>query len=382
MRPIPVSVADYRAAARRCLPAFLDDYVEGGAGVEQTLAANVADWSRWRIRQRVLVDVAAVSTRTRLLDEEIALPVVLAPVGLAGLMAPRGEAAAARAAQAVGVPFTLSTVGICGVAEVRAASGVPPWFQLYMLRDRGLVAALLEQVWAAGCRTLVFTIDLPMPGPRHRDARHGLGLSGWRPKLLKLAALLARPGWIWRVGVRGKPHAFGNLDQRVPEARDLDAFRRWVDTQFDPSVTWADIDWLRARWPGRLLLKGLLDADDVPAALGTGADALVVSNHGGRQLDGAPSTARALPALAAAVDRRCALLVDGGIRSGVDVFRAVALGADAVLIGRPWVWALAAAGAPGVARLLHTWQEELRVTLALAGVTRVADLGPHHLQPD
>lgn len=382
MRPIPVSVADYRAAARRRLPAFLDDYVEGGAGVEQTLAANVADWSRWRIRQRVLVDVAGVSTRTRLLDEEIALPVVLAPVGLAGLMAPRGEAAAARAAQAVGVPFTLSTVGICGVAEVRAASGVPPWFQLYKLRDRGLVAALLEQVWAAGCRTLVFTIDLPMPGPRHRDARHGLGLSGWRPKLLKLAALLARPGWVWRVGVHGKPHAFGNLDQRVPEARDLDAFRRWVDTQFDPSVTWADIDWLRARWPGRLLLKGLLDADDVPAALGTGADALVVSNHGGRQLDGAPSTARALPALAAAVDRRCALLVDGGIRSGVDVFRAVALGADAVLIGRPWVWALAAAGAPGVARLLHTWQEELRVTLALAGVTRVADLGPHHLQPD
>lgn len=382
MRPIPVSVADYRAAARRRLPAFLDDYVEGGAGVEQTLAANVADWSRWRIRQRVLVDVAGVSTRTRLLDEEIALPVVLAPVGLAGLMAPRGEAAAARAAQAVGVPFTLSTVGICGVAEVRAASGVPPWFQLYMLRDRGLIAALLEQVWAAGCRTLVFTIDLPMPGPRHRDARHGLGLSGWRPKLLKLAALLARPGWIWRVGVHGKPHAFGNLDQRVPEARDLDAFRRWVDTQFDPSVTWADIDWLRARWPGRLLLKGLLDADDVPAALGTGADALVVSNHGGRQLDGAPSTARALPALAAAVDRRCALLVDGGIRSGVDVFRAVALGADAVLIGRPWVWALAAAGAPGVARLLHTWQEELRVTLALAGGTRVADLGPHHLQPD
>lgn len=382
MRPIPVSVADYRAAARRRLPAFLDDYVEGGAGVEQTLAANVADWSRWRIRQRVLVDVAGVSTRTRLLDEEIALPVVLAPVGLAGLMAPRGEAAAARAAQAVGVPFTLSTVGICGVAEVCAASGVPPWFQLYMLRDRGLVAALLEQVWAAGCRTLVFTIDLPMPGPRHRYARHGLGLSGWRPKLLKLAALLARPGWIWRVGVHGKPHAFGNLDQRVPEARDLDAFRRWVDTQFDPSVTWADIDWLRARWPGRLLLKGLLDADDVPAALGTGADALVVSNHGGRQLDGAPSTARALPALAAAVDRRCALLVDGGIRSGVDVFRAVALGADAVLIGRPWVWALAAAGAPGVARLLHTWQEELRVTLALAGVTRVADLGPHHLQPD
>lgn len=379
---MPVTVADYRAAARRRLPAFLDDYVDGGAGSEQTLAANVADWSRWRIRQRVLVDVAGVSTRTRLLDEDLTLPVLLAPVGLAGLMARRGEAEAARAARAVGVPFTLSTVGICGVEEVRAAAGVPPWFQLYMLRDRGLVAALLEQVWAAGCRTLVFTIDLPMPGPRHRDARHGLGQGGWRPKLLKLAALLARPGWIWRVGVRGKPQAFGNLDQRVPEARDLDAFRRWVDTQFDPGVTWADIDWLRARWPGRLVLKGLLDADDVPAALASGADALVVSNHGGRQLDGAPSTARALPVLAAAVDRRCALLVDGGIRSGVDVFRAVALGADAVLIGRPWVWALAAAGAPGVARLLHTWQEELRVTLALAGVTRIADLGPAHLQSD
>jgi L-lactate dehydrogenase (cytochrome) len=377
----PITAGDYRERARRRLPRFLFDYVDGGAGAEQTLAANVDDWARHTLRQRVLVDVDGVDTASELLGEACALPLALAPVGFAGMMARRGEAQAARAAKCLQVPFTLSTVGICGYEEVAAASGRPPWFQLYMLRDRGLVAALLDQVWAQGCRTLVFTIDLPVLGPRHRDPRHGIGRPGLRPKLIKLAQLLSRPGWLREVGVGGKPHSFGSLGAHVPAANDFETFRHWVDAQFDPSVTWTDIAWLRARWQGRLALKGLLDRDDIAPALDSGADALIVSNHGGRQLDGAPSTARALPAIAQQVNGRCTLLVDGGVRSGIDVFRALALGAHGVLIGRPWVWALAGAGEAGVRALIENWQNELRTTMALAGVTRVADIRAQHLAP-
>jgi L-lactate dehydrogenase (cytochrome) len=378
----PVTAEDYRARARRRLPRFLFDYVDGGAGAEQTLAANVDDWARLRLRQRVLLDVDGVDVSGSLLGAPCTMPVALAPVGFAGMMARRGEAQAARAAQAAGLPFTLSTVGICSFDEVKAAAGGPTWFQLYMLRDRGLVAALLDQVWAAGCRSLVFTVDLPVLGPRHRDPRHGIGQPGLRPKLIKLAQLLTRPHWLRQVAIGGKPHSFGSLGDQVPAARDFETFRTWVDTQFDPTVGWADIDWLRARWPGRLALKGLLDRDDVAPALASGADALIVSNHGGRQLDGAPSTARVLPAIAKAVNKRCELLVDGGIRSGIDVFRALALGADGVMIGRPWVWALAAAGEPGLRALIDSWQRELRTTMALAGVKRIADIGPQHLQSE
>lgn len=377
----PVTAGDYRERARARLPRFLFDYVDGGAGAEQTLAANADGWAHLKLRQRVLVDVDGVDTSAELLGEPCALPLALAPIGLAGMVARRGEAQAARAARSAQVPFTLSTVGICSYAEVAAASAAAPWFQLYMLRDRGLVAALLDEVWAAGCRSLVFTIDLPVLGPRHRDPRHGIGRSGLRPKLIKLAQVLSRPRWLREVGLGGKPHAFGSLGAHVPAANDLDSFRHWVDAQFDPTVTWKDIAWLRARWPGRLALKGLLDAEDIPPALEAGADALIVSNHGGRQLDGAPSTARVLPAIAQQVDRRCGLLVDGGLRSGIDVFRALALGADGVLIGRPWVWALACAGEAGLRALIATWQNELRTTMALAGVTRIADIGPQHLQP-
>ena len=377
----PVTAGDYRERARLRLPRFLFDYVDGGAGAEQTLAANVEDWARLRLRQRVLVDVDGVDTSGELLGEPCALPLALAPIGLAGMVARRGEAQAARAARSAEVPFTLSTVGICGYAEVTAASGSAPWFQLYMLRDRGLVAALLDQVWAEGCRTLVFTIDLPVLGPRHRDPRHGIGRPGPGPKLIKLAQILSRPRWLREVGLGGKPHAFGSLGTHVPAANDLDTFRHWVDAQFDPSVTWKDIAWLRARWRGRLALKGLLDAEDIAPALDAGADALIVSNHGGRQLDGAPSTASVLPAIAQQVDRRCGLLVDGGLRSGIDLFRALALGADGVLVGRPWVWSLAGAGEAGLRALLETWRNELRTTMALAGVTRIADIGPQHLVP-
>ena len=378
----PSDTADYRAGAERRLPRFLFDYLDGGSGAEQTLAANPAGWAALKLRQRVLVDVAGVDTGTDLLGQACTLPLVLAPIGLAGLMARRGEVQAARAAQAQGVPFTLSTVGLCGIAEVATHSGVAPWFQLYMLRDRGLVDALLDAAWAAGCRTLVFTLDLPLPGPRRRDRRHGLGQPGLRPRLIKLTQTLARPGWIWDVALRGRPLAFGSLGAHVPAARDLESFRHWVDAQFDPSVTWRDLDALRKRWPGRLVLKGLLDAADARLALDAGAEGLVVSNHGGRQLDGAASTARCLPAFVDAVDGRCEVLVDGGLRSGIDLFRALALGARGALIGRPWAYALAAGGETAVRALLAQWQEELRSTMALAGVTRIDAIGRQHLDLD
>ena len=374
----PATCGDYERLARRRLPRFLADYLDGGAGTEQTLACNTAAWSELPIRQRVLVDVTGVDTSVSLLGEDCRLPLALAPVGLAGMMARRGEAQAARAARSAGVPFTLSTVGICGIEEV-AATGSTPWFQLYMLRDRGVVEAVLASAWAAGTRTLVFTVDLPLAGPRHRDVRNGLGQAGLRPRLLRLSQLLSRPGWLLDVGVRGKPHGFGSLGPHVPVAGDINAFRAWIDAQFDPSITWDDVAWLRERWKGRLVVKGLLDTADAEAAVAAGADGIVVSNHGGRQLDGAAATAVRLPAVVAAVAGRAEVLVDGGLRSGVDVFRALALGARGVMIGRPWAWALAAGGERGVASLLESWRRELQVTMALAGATRVADIGPPHL---
>jgi len=380
-RALPVTADDYRALARRRLPRFLFDYIDGGAGAEQTLAANAAAWSRVQLRQRVLVDVAGVDTSTALLGETCTLPLVLAPIGLAGMMARRGETRAVRAANAAGVPFTLSTVGLCGLDEVAAAASAPFWFQLYWLRDRGIVQALLERAHAAGCKTLVFTVDLPLAGMRLRDLRNGMAGTGLRPRLLKAAQLLARPGWLWDVAVRGGPLRLGSLETHVPTARDLDAFRRFIDAQFDPTVTWADLAWLRQRWPGRIVLKGILDADDARSAVAAGVDALVVSNHGGRQLDGAVATAARLPAIVAAVGDRTTVLVDGGVRSGVDVFRALALGARGVMIGRPWIFALAAGGERALTSMLACWQRELATTMALTGVTRIADIGAQQIDP-
>jgi L-lactate dehydrogenase (cytochrome) len=376
---IPVTAADYRRLAQRRLPGFLFDYIDGGAGDETTMRANVADFARVKLRQRVLVNVENVDTRATLAGEDCAMPLALAPVGLAGMMARRGEAQAARAAAAAGVPFTLSTVGVCPLDEVRAAYGAPFWFQLYMLRDRGVVQALLERAWATGCRTLVFTIDLPLPGPRHRDTRRGLGAHGMRAALLKNVQVLARPGWVWNVALRGKPLRFGSIAEHVPDARDFNALRSWIDTQFDASVTWRDIEWLRTHWKGRLLLKGILDAEDARAAVTVGADGIVVSNHGGRQLDSAASTISKLPAIVQAVGAKTEVLLDGGVRSGADIFKAIALGARGVLIGRPWVWALAGAGQRGLRDLLATLQRELQLTMTMAGVTRIADIDASHL---
>jgi L-lactate dehydrogenase (cytochrome) len=298
---------------------------------------------------------------------------------MAGMMARRGEVLGARAAANAGVPFTLSTVGICPVEEVNAAVPDPCWFQLYMLRDRGIVEALLQRAASAGCDTLLFTVDLAVTGMRHRDAQNGM--LGGAP-LAKAMQLLTRPRWLLDVGIRGKPHSFGHLSDLVADPNDLGAYKDFVDSQFDPSVTWADIEWLRARWQGRLIIKGIMSNEDARAAAAAGADGVVVSNHGGRQLDGVSSTIRKLPEVAAAVGESLDVLLDGGIRCGTDVVKAVALGADGVLIGRPWVWAVAARGEQGLRDYLSVMQQEIAATMALMGVNRIEELNPELLEMD
>ncbi len=375
LRVAPATAADYRRLAERRLPRFLFDYVDGGANDEVTLAANVADFQRIRLRQRVLRDVSAIDTSTVLAGQPVSMPLVLAPIGMAGLMARRGETQAVRAADAAGIPFTLSTVGICPIEEVRAASATPFWFQLYMIRDREFVLRLLGRARAAGCTTLAFTVDLPVAGMRHRDTRNGIvGRASLHARLAKAWQLGTRPGWMLDVGVLGKPHYFGNLVDVVPNPNDLNAYKTWLDLQFDSSVTWKDIAWLRSLWDGKLILKGVLEADDARAAADVGADGVVVSNHGGRQLDSVGSSIAKLPAVVAAVGDRIEVYVDGGVRSGLDIAKAVALGARGVMIGRPWIWAVAGAGQQGLSDLLETMQRELRVAMALTGVNRIAEL--------
>ena len=378
----PVTPDDYQLLARRRLPRFLADYIDGGCNEEITLRANIDALAALRLRQRVLRDVSQISTEIELFGRRCALPLALAPVGMAGMMARRGEAMAARVAAAAALPFTLSTVGICPLEEVAEAGGAAPWFQLYMLRDREAVKRLLERAQGVGCDTLMFTVDLPMPGMRHGDVRNGMlgGSAGTRARA-RLRQLAARPGWLFHVGVRGKPHSFGCLTELIANPRDLNDYKAWIDTQFDPSVTWDDIAWLRERWPGRLLLKGILDVEDARSARAVGADGIVVSNHGGRQLDGVAASIDKLPAIAEAVGEEMTVLMDGGIRSGLDIAKALALGARAVLIGRPWVWAAAAAGESGLAALLETFRSELAVGMALMGVNRVEELGPAVIDP-
>lgn len=371
---VPVSSADYRRAARRRLPRFLFDYIDGGANDEHTLRDNVDSFARLRLRQRVMRNVDNISTDTQLLGLPASLPLALAPVGMAGMMARRGETQGARAAQQVGVPFTTSTVGICSIEEVRAATGAPFCFQLYMLRDRELVQSLLERAHNAGCTTLVFTVDLAVPGLRLRDFRNGMLGGGLPGKLSQLAQLASSPLWAYDVGVRGKPHNFGNLSHVVADADNLDAYKAFIDAQFDPTVTWDDIAWLRQQWSGRLIIKGVLEVDDAQAAIDAGADGVVVSNHGGRQLDTVAPGLEKLQAVRAALGDKAEILLDGGIRNGLDVLKAVALGADGVLIGRPWVWAVAARGERGIVNLLHLFEQEIRAGMALLGVNRLDEV--------
>jgi L-lactate dehydrogenase (cytochrome) len=319
------------------------------------------------LEQRVLVDTSAMDMRTHLFGHHLSMPVILAPVGLAGLAARRGEVQAAKAADAEGVPFTLSTVSVCPIAEVcRGAS--PPWFQLYMLKDRGFMAELLAQANDAACPVLVFTVDMPMPGRRRRDHRSGLaGAPGAVGAMRRIAQAITRPGWAMGVGLAGGPHHLGNVAPVLAGRTGLDDFMNWMGVNFDPSVGWADLDWVRARWSGPIVVKGVLEPADAEAALASGADGVVVSNHGGRQLDGVKSTAEALPAVVDRLGGAAPILVDGGIRGGLDVLRMISLGADAVMIGRPWVWALACDGEAGVRRMLAILREELAIAMALTG---------------
>jgi L-lactate dehydrogenase (cytochrome) len=371
----PASISDYRDLARKRLPRQLFDYVDGGAYAESTLARNISDLSRLELRQRVMRDVSSIDLGTEIFGQPLSMPLVLGPVGLAGMLARRGEVQAARAAEKAGVLFCESTVSICSIEEVRAATSAPFWFQLYVMRDRGYAADLLAHAAAAGCPVLVLTVDLPVVGARYRETRNGmterLKLSG---RLVQFIDFALHPGWAFDVGLRGRPHTFGNLESAVPDADNPMEFRHWIDQQFDPSVTWKDIEWVRQHYPGRVIVKGVLDPEDARAAVAAGVDGIVVSNHGGRQLDGVPSTATALPPIAEAVGDQTTLFVDGGVRSGLDVLRMLALGAKACLVGRAWAFALAAGGEAAVSHALSIIRGEMRVAMALTGATDVSQI--------
>jgi L-lactate dehydrogenase (cytochrome) len=376
-RPVvPVTASDYGRIARRRLPRFLADYIDGGAGEELTVARNVTALRAISLRQRVMRDVSAIDTGTTLLGQPMSMPLVLGPVALAGMYRRRGEAQAARAAVRAGVSFTTSTMGICSPEEVQAAASGASWFQLYMLRDRAVVETLLDRVHAAAVKTLVFTVDLPMLGKRYRDDHNGVMAGGLRGAAAKAWQIAARPGWIYDVGLRGKPHDFGSLRGVIKGVRDLEGFKDFIDSQFDPSVTWKDIEWLRGRWPGQLIIKGVMCSDDARAAVQAGADGVVVSNHGGRQLDGVAASISCLPEVVTAVGDQTEVFVDGGVRNGTDVIRALALGADGVLLGRAWAWALAAGGEEAVVNLLEVIRREIANSMALMGVNRIAEIGP------
>lgn len=372
---ITASIADFRAAARRRLPRFLSEYIDGGSYAEATLRRNVSDLADIALRQRVLRDGSAIDLSTTLFSQSLALPVALAPIGLAGMTARRGECQAVRAAEAAGVPFTLSTVGACSLGEVAAAARRPFWFQLYMIRDRAFMKDLLAQAVAAGCSALVFTVDMPVPGSRYRDYHTGLaGSPGLKGAIRRAAQAALRPAWAWDVGLQGGPHTLGNVAPVLQGKTGIEDFFAWMRANFDPSITWRDLDFIRSEWTGPLIIKGILDPDDAREAAAAGADGIVVSNHGGRQLDGVLSTARALPPIADAVGDRLTVLADGGVRSGLDVVRLLALGARGVLLGRAWAWALAAGGEAGVRKMLAIIEAEMRIAMVLTGVHRVADI--------
>jgi len=370
------SVSDYRALAKARLPHFLFEYLDGGSYDEVTLRRNVEDLGNVALRQRVLRDVSAIDLSTELFGQRWAMPVGLAPVGLSGLYARRGEVQAAKAAAAAGVPFSLSTLSACSIQEV--AKAAPLWFQLYIVKDRGFVSDMIARAKEAGCGALLLTVDLAVPGTRYRDYRSGLSGS-LRGKASRLGQVLARPDWAWDVALHGRPLTMGNLEPLLGSGAALGDLMGWVAQNFDSSVTWKDVEWVRGQWKGPLIIKGLLDPDDAREAADSGADGVVVSNHGGRQLDGALSTARALPRIAEAASGRTKILVDGGVRSGLDVVRMLALGADFVLIGRAWAYALAGCGGEGVAHILKLIDAEMRVAMALTGCRSIADIDKHVL---
>lgn len=366
------SSADYRAAAQQFLPPFLFHYIDGGAYAEQTLRRNVDDFAAVALRQRVLKDMSQLDTSIELFGEKLSIPVALSPVGLTGMYRRRGEVQAARAADKHGIPFTMSSVSVCPIEEVAPKIQRPMWFQLYVLKDRGFMQNALERAQAAGCTTLVFTVDMPVPGARYRDAHSGM--SGPNAPLRRYWQAMTHPRWAVDVGLLGRPHDLGNISAYRGNPTGLQDYMGYLSANFDPSISWKDLEWIRAFWKGPMVIKGILDPEDAKDAVRFGADGIIVSNHGGRQLDGVLSSARALPAIADAVKGQIKILADSGIRNGLDVVRAIALGADCAMIGRAYIYALAAAGEAGVKHLLELLEKEMRVAMTLTSVARVADI--------
>jgi len=371
------SIGDYRALAKARLPHFLFEYLDGGSYDEVTLRRNVEDLQSVTLKQRVLRDVSNIDLSRELFGKKWSMPVGLGPVGLSGLYARRGEVQAAKAAAAAGVPFTLSTLSGCSVEEVARAA--PLWFQLYVVKDRGFVSDMIARAKEAGCGALLLTVDLPVPGTRYRDYRAGISGS-LRGPASRAGQVVRRPDWAWDVAVRGRPMTMGNLEKLLGSGAVLADLMGWVSRNFDASVTWKDVEWVRSQWDGPLLIKGILDPDDARTAVSNGVDGMVVSNHGGRQLDGVLSSARALPRIADAVAGRSAILVDGGVRSGLDVVRMLALGADFVLLGRAWAYALAGAGGAGVEHILKLIDAEMRVAMALTACTSIEEVSAEILE--
>jgi L-lactate dehydrogenase (cytochrome) len=371
------SATDFREAARRKLPPFLFHYLDGGAGAEQTLRSNVDDLQAIRLRQRVLRGSEQLDLGVDWFGEHYDLPIALAPIGLAGMYARRGEVQAVRAACHRNIPFIQSTVSVCPLAEVAAQASTPIWFQLYVLKDRAFMRDVMQRAWELGARTLVFTVDMPVPGNRYRDAHSGM--SGASGPLRRVLQAMLHPRWAWDVGVFGRPHDLGNISAYRGNATGLADYMGWLGANFDPGIGWQDLEWIRDEWKGKLVIKGILEPDDARDAVAFGADGIVVSNHGGRQLDGALSSAQALPLIAEAVKGQLTIFADGGVRTGTDVFRMLALGADGVLIGRAFIYALATAGQAGVERLLQIMEKDLRTNMVLTGVKSMREVGPHLL---
>ncbi len=365
-------IEDLRRLARRKVPRAFFDYAEAGSYSQQTLRANRDDLERIKLRQRVLVDVSQRDLSTTILGEPARLPLALAPIGLCGMQRGDGEILSCRAAAAAGIPFTLSTMSICSIEDVAQAVGKPFWFQLYVMKDRGFIRALIERAAAARCSALVLTVDLQVLGQRHCDIRNGMTV----PPQLRLANLIdiaSKPAWVLSI-LQGRRKTFGNLAGHVRDMESVNSLAQWTNSQFDPALSWKDVEWVRSLWPGKLILKGILDVEDAKTAAQTGAAALVVSNHGGRQLDGAPSSISALPKIVEAVGSQIEVMFDGGIRTGQDVLRALALGARSCMIGRSYIWGLGAGGEDGVAKAIDILAKELDVSMALTGTKSVRDI--------
>jgi L-lactate dehydrogenase (cytochrome) len=365
-------IDDLRSLARSKVPRAFFDYADSGSYSEQTLRANRSDLEAIKLRQRVLVDVSERSLATTVLGKKLAAPMILAPIGLLGMQHGNGEILAANAAHAAGIPWTLSTMSICSIEQVAEATQRPFWFQLYVIRDRGFSRQLMDRAIAAKVDTLVLTVDLQVLGQRHRDVRNGMTVPP-EFRIKNVIDIATKPAWAWSV-LNSRSWTFGNISGHVPGMENVNTLSKWTQDQFDPALNWKDIEWIRKYWPGKLVIKGILDTDDARTAVKMGADAIVVSNHGGRQLDGASSSIAMLPRVADAVGSDTEILFDGGIRTGADMLRALALGARACLIGRSYVWGLGAGGQAGVAKAIDILKNELSVTMALTGVGNIASI--------